>query len=277
VIRVAGFLGGQYGDQVVATVALRAFKEVYPDSEFTWCVAEKFAGILPLFYHHPLISDHHVWEGYDSAWPTAADREYIVWRGFYHVFHPLAGHSQHDWYNHRSYGAEACVRYGLTPPADLSYELNAWFRLRTDCKRVVTLSLFPSKGTQLNKGLRMDQAEALCIALRKLGYTCVQLGGRFEPKLENAVAPSMSILEATTLMLSSALHVTGDTGFSSIAAGYHHPTIGFYGNRNYPDQIDCSSHLPPNRNAHYLRNVVPNEVTAEELITVAREKGLLAG
>ncbi len=33
--------------------------------------------------------------------------------------------------------------------------------------------------------------------------------------------------------------------------------------------------LPPNRNAHYLRNVVPNDVTAEELVTVAVEKGLL--
>ena len=274
-IRVIGALGGQYGDLVIQTVLVRTFKQLYPESHFTFAMAEKYRDIQPLFYQHPDIDDFHLWEGYDSAYPTAADKAYVVWRGYDVVFNPMCGHSRADWYNHLHYGQEACARYGLPIPEDYSYHLVPWFRLRKDCRRVVTLSLFPSKAQQMDKGLTIPEAEKLCISLKALGYQPVQLGGKYEPKLENAVAPSMSILEATTLMLSAKMHFSADTGFASIAAGYNAPLVGFYGNRNYSDQIDCWSHLPPNRNAHYLRNVVPNEVTAEQLVTVAREKGLL--
>lgn len=273
-LRFAGFLGGQVGDAIIATVCCRVLKQRFPDCELTFCVADRYREVMPLFYQHPHIDSHHTWEGYDAAWPTADDKAYIAWRGYDHVFHPMAGHSSFAWYNERHYGQEACARYGLPVPEDYSYHLNQWFPLRKDCKRVVTLSLFPSKGAQMDKGLTIPEAEKLCIALRKLGYTPAQLGGRFEPKLENAVAPSMSILEATTLMLSSALHVTADTGFASIAAGYQAPVLGFYG-RNYSDLIDNITQIPPNRNAHYIRDRHPNSVTAELLVTTALDKGLL--
>lgn len=276
-LRFAGFAAGQVGDLAIMTVPSRVLKQLHPDCELTFCLGERYRDMLPLFLHHEHIDDLHVWRGYDEPrWPAAEDTAYIQWRGFDHVFNAMPPHTQPDWYNHRHYGQEACARFGLPIPEDYSYSLNAWMPLRKDCKRVVTLSLFPSKGTQMDKGLRISEAERLCISLRARRYTPVQLGGRFEPKLQNAEAPDLSILEATTLMLSSALHITADTGFSSIAAGYHHPTVGFYGNRNYPDQIDCANHLPPNRNAHYLRNVVPNDVTAAELIATAHEKGLLS-
>lgn len=132
---------------------------------------------------------------------------------------------------------------GLNPPKKMEYYLNPWFSLYTSCEKAVTLSLFPSKGTQLDKALKIEEAEKLCIDLKKLGYLPVQLGGNFEIKLKNAISPHFSILEATKLMLSSKLHITADTCFSSIAAGYHHPTLGFYG-LNYPNMIDCFSHLP---------------------------------
>lgn len=273
-IKGIGMLGGQFGDAIVCTVAVRAFKQLYPESQFTFAVAEKFRDILPLLHQHPLIDGLHVWESYDAAWPNAADEAYIRWRDYDWVANALCGHSQHDWYNHRTYGQEACVRYGLPVPADISYELVPWMTLRKDCSRVVTLSLFPSKGAQMDKTMPLGECEKLCVALRAKGYTPIQLGGRFEPTLNNAIAPSMSILEATTLMLSSRLHITADTAFASIAGGYNHPALGFY-SRNYPDMLDCFSHLPPNRNAHYLRNVVTKDLTAAELLAAIEEKGLL--
>lgn len=276
-IRGIGMLAGQVGDAAVCTVAVRAFKEVYPESEFTFAVAEKYRDVLPLFLHHPLITDLHVWRGYDDPhWPTQEDAEYIRWRGYDWVANAMADHREPDWYNRRGYGAEACVCQFLPVPDDLSYELVPWMRLRKDCRKVVTLSLFPSKGSQPDKGLHFAEAEKLCLALKAKGYTPVQLGGRFEPRLENAVAPSMSILEATTLMLSSALHITADTGFASIAAGYKHRVLGFFG-RNYADLIDNRTQIPPNVNAHYLRDfVVPqNECTAEMLVGAIEREGLL--
>lgn len=270
----AGFLGGQFGDLIIQTVAARAFKEQFPDAALTFAVAERYKDILPLFAEHPHIDSFHIWEGYDDMWPTPADREYMSFKRFDHVFNPMAPHSRPDWFNHRHYGEEACLRHGLRAPSDLSYELVKWFPRVAGCERYITLSLFPSKGGQLDKTMPLAECEALCVGLRALGYTPVQLGGRFEVKLENAVAPSFSILEAAQILTSSHLHITADTAFSSIAAGYHHPTLGFYG-LNYRDMTDCWSHLPPNRNGHYIKNRPPQTVRADEVIAVAREQGLL--
>lgn len=263
----AGFLGGQYGDAVIQTVAARAFKEQFPDAKLTFALASKYREILPLFAHNPNIDGFHVWDGYDAEWPTPIDREYMAFKRFDHVFNPLCGHLQPDWYNHRHYAEEACVRHGLTPPSDLSYELVKWFPPLPDCGRIVTLSLFPSKGGQLDKTMPVDQCEALCVGLRAKDYLPVQLGGRYEVKLQNAVAPDFSIIEAAQLLTSSALHISADTAFCSIAAGYKHPTVGFYG-INYPDMRTCDSHLPPNPNAIYIKNRPPQSLTAEDILGI---------
>lgn len=270
-IKACGFLGGQFGDLVIQTVVCRAFKEQNPDSHLTFAMAGKYRDILPLFFNHPNIDDYHIWEGYDSAWPTEADVKWAQFRKLDIVFNPMMGHTKPDWYNFNHYAEEGCLRFGLTPPKDLSYELIRWFPLYDGCQKNVTLSLFPSKSTQLDKTMPIEECEKLCIELKKMGYNPIQLGGRFETPLKNAENPDFSFLEATKMMLSSAFHITADTGFSSVAAGYKHKTLGFYG-INYPDMKDCFSHLPINANAVYLKNRNPQTVTADELLTTIKEK-----
>lgn len=262
-----GFLGGQFGDAIIQTVAIRALKEQFPEAKLTFALAAKYREIMPLFANHPLIDGYHLWDGYDEAWPTQIDREYIAFRGFDHVFNALCGHTRRDWYNHHHYAEEACLRHGLKVPTDLSYELVKWFPKLEGCSRYVTLSLFPSKGGQLDKTMPIPECEALCVGLKAMGLVPVQLGGRFEVNLENAIAPDLSILEAAQLLTSSALHITADTAFSSIAAGYKHKTLGFY-SRNYVDMVTCDSHLPPNPNAHYLKNRIMKDLKAEELLAL---------
>lgn len=269
-IKAAGFIIGQTGDLVIQTAVAQAFKEQYPDSQLTFCCAEKYRDILPLFFHNKNIYDYHIWEGYND-WPTVNDKEYIEYRKFNKVFNAAPQPSSPDWYNKHHYIVEDCFVQGLLPPKKLEYYLNQWFDLYDDCKNVVTLTLFPSKGTQLDKGLNIEEAEKLCIDLKKLGYRPIQLGGNFEIKLKSAESPHFSILEATKLMLSSKLHITADTGFSSIAAGYHHHTLGFYG-LNYKNMTDCFSHLPPNRNALYIKNRPPNSILASEIIELIKER-----
>lgn len=273
-IKAVGFLGGQTGDLVIQTVTARAFKQQFPDSELTFAMASKYRDIMPLFFNNPNMDDFHVWDGYDAGWPSDLDREYVYFKGFHKVFNAMSGHTRPDWYNSNHYAVENCLRFGLTPPTDLSYELVRWFQLYKGYGKVVTLTLFPSKGTQLDKTMPIEECEKLCISLKKLGYKPVQLGGKFEVKLENAFNPDLSIFEATKLMLSSSLHITADTAFSSIAAGYKHKTLGFYG-LNYPDMKDCFSHLPVNVNAHYIKNKKPQTIQAEELIQTIKTEGLL--
>ena len=274
ITKAIGFCGGQTGDAVVMTVAIRAFKQQNPNARFTFALAEKYKEIMPLFYHHPHIDDFHIWDGWDSTWPSILDREYIYFCGFDMVYNALCPHTRPDWYNYNTYGEEACLRFGLKIPDDKSYELVRWFPLYLDRKKIVTLSLFPSAG-QVHKTMHVDECEKLCIILKKMGYNPVQLGGKFEYiKLKNAMAPHFSIFEATKLMLSSRLHITADTAFSSIAAGYKHPVVGWYG-INYPDMKDCFSHLPPNPNAVYIKNRDPQTLTAEEVINTIKESGVL--
>lgn len=274
VTNAIGFQQGQLGDLIITTVAARAFKRQHPDARLTLGIADKYRDALPLFIQQADIDDLHVWDGYDN-WPTVIDREYMYWRGFDRVFNAMPPHSRPDWYNHHTYGEEACLRFGLPIPDDTSYQLTRWFPLDKGHERVVTLSLFPSAG-QLHKTMPVEECEKLCVYLKAAGYTPVQLGGKYEyVKLKNAFAPHLSILEATKLMLSSAFHVTADTAFSSIAAGYGHRVVGFYG-VNYPDMVDCFSHLPPNPNALYIKNCDPQSVKAEEVIELARAAGYLA-
>ena len=262
-----GFNSGQIGDLVIMTVAARAFKEQFPNAKLTFAVADKYKDILPLFAENPNIDCLHVWEGYDHEWPSKLDKEYMEFRKFDHVFNPLCGHTRQDWYNFHHYGEEACLRHGLQRASHLSYELIKWFPRLDGCEKYITLSLFPSKGSQLDKTMPIPECEKLCIGLKAMGYTPIQLGGKFEVKLENAIAPNFSILEAAQILTSSALHITADTGFASIAAGYKHKTLGFYG-RNYPDMVDCFSHLPPNTNATYIKNKNPQSLTAEEILAI---------
>lgn len=260
-----GFVNSLYGDTVIMTVACRAFKLKYPDAKLTFAVADKFKDILPLFVRNPNIDSFHVWSSYND-WPQKVDQEYINFRKFDYVFHPQPAHSRLDWYNHNHYAQEACIRYGLVPPDDLSYELVKWFPELPEYKKCITLSLFPNKGTQMDKTMTVEECENLCVGIKKLGYQPIQLGGKYEVKLENAVSPDLSFIEAAQILTSSALHITADTAFSSIAAGYKHKTLGFYG-LNYKDMRDCGSHLPPNSNAYYFRNIVPQQLKAEELLT----------
>lgn len=87
-INACGFLAGQFGDLVIQTAVVQAFKEQYPDSQLTFACAEKYRDIMPLFYHNKNIDDYHIWEGYDE-WPTINDEEYIKFRNFNLVFNPM--------------------------------------------------------------------------------------------------------------------------------------------------------------------------------------------
>ncbi len=262
--KAIGFKQGQIGDLVIQTAVAAAFKEQYHDTHLTFGIGSKYKDMLPLFFNHPFIDDYHIWDGYDN-WPSNLDVEYIKFKNFDFVFDAMGGHTQANWYNFNHYATEDCLIHGIKPLPKPVYYLNKWFPLHSDCNKIVTLSLFPSKSTQMDKTLRIQEAEKFCKDLRTLGFTPLQLGGRFDYKLDNAICPDFSIFEATKYMLSSKVHVTADTSFASIAAGYNHPTIGFYG-LNYPDMTDCFSHLPPNRNAYYFRNINPQEVTADMLL-----------
>lgn len=264
-IKAIGFLKQAMGDLVMQTIPLRAFKEKYPDSYFIFGIDEKYKAIEPLFYNHPWINEIHIWKGINNDWPNNEDAEYINNEKFNVVFNAMGLHTRPDWYLHYHYGQEFCFMANLSPPEDISCYLVKWFELIPNCDKIITLSMFPQFDKGQKKSLSIEKLEKLCINIKKLGYQPLQLGGKFEPKLENAERPEFTMLEATKYLCSSKLHITADTSFSWIASAYKHKTLGIYTN-NLPFMTDSWSHRPINENAKYMHRNNLEELQIEEII-----------
>ena len=269
-MKAIGFLKQCMGDLVNQTVPLRAFKQVYPDSHFVFGIDQKYKSIEPLFKNHPWISETHIWDGIDNNWPNNEDNKYIQEQKFDLVFNAMADHTRPDWFNFYHYGAEFSMMAGLVPPTDLSPYLNRWFDLYDNCNKVITLSMFPSFDQGQKKSLSIDKLEDLCINIKKLGYSPIQIGSTFERKLENAERPELTILQAAQLLCSSKLHLTADCFYAWLSSAYRRPTIGVYTN-NLPTMTNSWSHRPINPEAFYFHRNNLLDLTSEEIIDKIKE------
>lgn len=262
-IKAIGFLGGQFGDAVMSTVACRAFKENYPNSHLTFALSDKYKNILPLFYHNKYIDSYYIWEEFDQ-WPSERDREFLLNNKYNIIYTPTPGHIDLDWYNKRHYCSETCLMHGLNPPKDLSCYLNPWFKKDSKYKNYIAISAFPSKSTQLNKTLSLEYWNDIVYFLNNLGYKCIQLGGKFDLEIKGAEKPDLSFIEAAQILYSSKLHITCDTSWAWIGSAYQCNTIGIYG-YNYQDQNNIYNHLPINSNAKYITDVDIKNITLEKI------------
>lgn len=254
-ISAIGFCNSMYGDIVMATVCCRAFKEKYPDSHLTFAVSNKYSKILPLFDMHPNIDSFNVWKSYED-WPSEGDRAFLQQHKYNIVYHPQPSHTSSDWYNHNHYTAEYCLMHGLTPPQDLSCELNPWFGRNEAYKDCIAISAFPSHSTQLDKTLDLKCWNYIVFHLKRRGYRCIQLGGKFDIPIEGAENPDLNFIEAAQVLYSSKLQITTDTSWAWIGSAYKVNCLGLYG-YNYKNQNNIANHLPVNPNATYLseRNI----------------------
>lgn len=262
-----------YGDLVMCSVAARAFKEQYPDSHLTFAACSSYKNILPLFKEHPYIDALHVWDSYED-WPRQSDIDFLTREKFDIVFHPFAQHTRPDWYNYYHYAEETCMMLGLAPPKDLQCYLNPTKYYSVLDKKLICLSLFPSRGANQVKAYPMDKCIELVAELNKKGYRCVQLGGRFETPIQGAEIYEESTFEdGAHLLLSCMLHISTDTSWAWISSAYSCPMIGLY-TRDYPD-ISLErviSHNPVNSYATYINRNSMKDVDVDEILYVAKER-----
>jgi ADP-heptose:LPS heptosyltransferase len=262
-IKAIGFLGGQFGDAVMTTVSCKAFKETYPNSHLTFALSHKYKDILPLFYHNKYIDSYYIWEEYDQ-WPSEKDREFLLNNKYNIIYNPTPDHFDIDWYNKRHYCAETCLMHGLKPPKDLSCYLNPWFVKDLKYQNSIVISAFPSKSTQLNKTLELNNWNKIVYYLNNLGYECIQLGGKFDLQIDGAKKPDLSFIETAQILYSSKLHITCDTSWAWIGSAYQCKTIGIYG-CHYSDENNIQNHLPINPNAVYITDFDLKKINLEKI------------
>lgn len=255
-IKAIGFNAGQIGDLVMNTVTCRAFKEKYWNSSLTFGIGNKYSFTEFLFKKNKYIDNTHIWDSYDW-WPVRNDIDYVACGGFDIVFNAMPQHTRIDWYNHYHYCEEFCLTHQLNIPADLSCHLEHYQNINID-KKLISLSLFPScntmTGNKFEKTLNIEKLEELVKQLIKMGFTVIQLGGKFDQHINGALKyDNFSFKDGVDTLLKSLLHITTDTSFNWVGSAYKKNTIGLYG-KTYSDmKEECIKNIQPiNKNAIYL-------------------------
>lgn len=264
--RVIGMLHGLVGDTVIQTPALRSFRALNPDVEFTFAVGKRFKHVVPLFQGLKYIDKFHVWES-DDNWPSAEDISYLKRENYDFVFNPRPNHTRYDWYNHKHYVEETCDMLGVYFDGNYQCELGYVPKKVDLCgKKIVTTSLFAS-GSQLSKSPKIEVLEELFWHLTNMGYTVIQLG-KNDPIIQDAQNWGfMSLTECVDWMNGASFHITGDVGISWVASAYKIPTIGLYG-LNYPDMKEGRqvSHNPFNPNAVYINKNHVWDISVDDIL-----------
>lgn len=246
-------------------VALRQFKSMYPDSEFTFGIGNKYADCQLLFDRSPLVSRIHIWDSYEN-WPTQKDKDFVEEEKFDKVFEAMPRHKEHDWFLKRHQTQEVCHMHGLPIPEDTQIEFPP---LKTEVREnLIAISGFTSFGS--SKSLSVDTLKTICLELKKVGYDTLQLAVKGEPEIGATYRIEASYVSAVKYMLSCKALLCADTGMNWMASGFKHPVVGLYGYSFYPGSTTSKNWQPTNPNALYLESNHVSGIPTDAIISAVR-------
>lgn len=260
--KAIGFNLGQRGDLIMNTVALKAYKAVCPDSHFTFAIGPQYADMIPLFQGQPDIDEIHVFSSYDG-WPNTIDTEYLQKNKFNHIFNGMPNHTSFDWWRKYHQCQELLLMHGLPDIKDYKCSLIKWFSTPRYTKTVAFAPFAGYYNKDNNKKLSVKKAQEIVFFLISLGYDVLQLGGKDEPALEQAIKHDVNYFESVKNMLGCDFLLATDTGLRWVASAYDFPTIGLDSDEIYNDKI--SSIQPINKNSIYISSKNCNDITIDSL------------
>lgn len=258
-MKAFGFHLGQYGDLCMNIVTCKAFKEQHPDSHLTFNIGKKYEEIKHIFYHNKYIDDIHIWNGYNSNWPTEEDKKYIESISYDIFYDPMVG-PRPNWQTERHQVEEVCLIRDLTPPKDLRVELNKYFDTYTGYKKYISIC-YKGATDSNKKSLQEQKIDEICNLIIKYGYKPLF----YQNQYKSYDYINESFFEAIKYMLSTKMLITIDSAMCWIASGYEFPTIGLY-NKNYYAQYGANTSKnwqPINKNAIYLEADSPNNINID--------------
>lgn len=269
-VRAIGFLGGQFGDAIMCQVAAQRFKELAPNSHLTFAVAEKYKSVLPFLYKNKSIDATHIWEGYDSAWPTQNDLKFIQDNNTHITYNAMAKHVDEDWYLKRHQTEEICAMFNLGTPSSTQINLERYFPVQNMQNNTVAICPFAvTRGSE--KSLTPERVLEIESAIKKNGFNAVQVCAPNDPKIcEHSI--STDIFSAIQEILSYKMVICVDTSIAWILSGYRHPVIGLYNSSYYFGAPSCKNWQPTNDNAIYLENTNDvNKISLDEICAAIHE------
>jgi len=261
--KAIGFLGGQYGDAITTIAAQNIFAENYPDFDFTFALSKKYEAIMPLFLNQKQIKNIHLWDGYDSYWPTNNDINYIKENNFDIVFNPMQGVIP-NWFETMHQVSLCCARYKLPLPKTDEVTLNRYFEPNNNFKNYIAISPFANNGHGL-KALSLERINVITNFLYKKGYKIVHLGSERENTIDNTINPKFNLFESVKILCACKLLITTDTAMSWIASAYKIPTLGLYA-YGYHQTNTSKNWQPIQPNAKYLESYSVNDINMDIIL-----------
>lgn len=255
-----GFNLGQRGDLILNTCPLRAFKEIYPDSVFTFAFGPQYADMVPLFLNQRNIENIHIFNSYDG-WPNQIDKNYLINSKYDIIFNCMPQHTSNDWWKYYHQAQETILMHGIPDNKNYKCSLDRYFDVdrKTRCVGFAPFAGFYDKKN--NKRLSQYKAQKVADIFRDHGYKVVHLGGPDEPHLLHTIKLDLSYFESVKYMLGLDALISTDTGMRWVSSAYDFPTVGLDSNQYYGDRIQAIQ--PINPNAVYLDAFNCNEIDEE--------------
>lgn len=249
-MRIIGFNQGQIGDLALNIIPTRAIKEVFPNSHLIFSINKKYASAAPIFYHHPMIQEIKIWDGYDD-WPTESDKKWIEENRADLFFNPNPPVTDTNWFLKRHHSEEVCRMHGIKPPKNLKVELVKYFDTIKQYSNTVAIAPFTSAGAV--RDIPFEVSVKIIEFIHSLGFETIQLGLLSHQKLPTSHPMyGKGIFDDVKIAASCRLLITADTGINYIMSGYSHKVLGLYSTNCYPLLPPLKNRRPINENALYL-------------------------
>lgn len=256
-----GFLGGQFGDCILQEPTIRAFLEQNPHFNLILACNQKYADVLSFYrgYSNRVIG-FHAYEGYDDAWPTERDKDFIHHNHIDVVLNAMSAHKDPNWPLLRHQTIECGDMFDIkvtNPQIQLPMPKNI-----PDNKKYIAISLFPNNGEGV-KTFSLEKVNAIISYCKMKGYEVLQLNGPQEPILEGTTQTNTDFYTAGVAMLGCKMLITGDSAMSWLASAFNMPTVGLYSLAYYPFCSSSRNWNPLNKNAIYLEDYLAENISNE--------------
>ena len=261
-MKVIGFQSGQFGDLIMSQPLCGTVKKMYPNSQFTLGIGNKFKQAMDIFRNNRSIDKIHIWDSYDD-FPQGRDVDYLKQEKFDIIYHPNPIIKDKLWFRHKYIIDEWRNCYEL-PPDDNTIKLNFPRKNYSEYSDHVALSLF-SWFDNSPKSLTWEQIQEINNFLLQKGYKTLQIGLPSEKNIGTTSRFIGNYTESASAILSCKFLISIDTSYVWLASAFNFPTLGLFGFKMFDMANTSKNWQAINTNATYIEADKASNIKIEDI------------
>jgi heptosyltransferase-3 len=286
-VRIYTGILGQIGDIIAFTPTVRRIKELFPNSEITFAVSERYREAGELVAGLPFINRLFVTEKYFDhltqdryfpwhlGWPVnlCGDDEVTEQHRHDLVLETRPRHRRMPWWKYGHMTEEFAHMVGVPGPVVRQAEICIPEGTQIPSQTAQKIVLHNDPAVSADKQWPWGYAEQL---VRQIGTENVVLLGNPGPAITGALdlRGKTSLAEAAAIIAQCSCYIGVDSGLMHIAGSLQAPTVGLYGTTYI---AAYASIYPENPNARYLQAEGAMDEIAPGAVAAAVEQVLQAG